>query len=188
MRKRRGFSMVEVLVSMFLMLLFLSATQVMFVSGYKTMSTGTQTAQMFRSAAIGFDELNRELRLCEALYNPSAASLAAGYAPRQGVNVPLTFRRYDTNWGSEVPVGFTMNDTSHTFIRVIYDPTTFNASHTSTWTVANPATQILTLSLSVQNLDFTYVNNNGVFVQSTMASFPISTVFPLESTVGVKGL
>ncbi len=48
---------------------------------------------MYRSAAIGFDEANREMRLCEQLYSPTTAVLAAGYAPRQGVNNPLVFRR-----------------------------------------------------------------------------------------------
>lgn len=188
-RDGQGFTLVEVSVSMFLMCLVLMAVETVFVSGYAASNAGTQTAQMFRSAAIGFDEIGRELRLCDKIYYPDTPTLSGGYAPRQGTNLPFVFRRYQAQSNSEVAVGFTMNDQSHTFVRVVYDPA-FDPAQLSTWTVSDPSVQILTLSQSVQSLNVTLTTmpSSDRFVQVDMASFPQAAIFPMESTLPIRGL
>jgi hypothetical protein len=188
MKTRGGFNLLEIIVSMALMVLCLCAMQSVFVAGFQASSSGTKATQMFRSAAIGFDEASRELRQCEKVYAPDAASLAAGYAPRQGVTRPLVFRRYDARTGQKIAVGLTMSDKAHTFLRVVYDPS-FNPADATTWQVSDPTHQILTLSQSVQNLAFkTTTSQSIVFIQMDIASYPESALFPIESTVPLRGL
>lgn len=198
---KRGVTLAETLVAVFLFGIFLTGISIIFVRGYQVFQHGTGEAFQFRAASLGFDELNRELRMCQQLYSPYPlpSPLPYAYPPpptqsiKQGVNAPLVFKRYDANTAASNPlspyvaVGFTL-DRSQNMLRMIYDPW-FNPAIPATQTISDPDTQITRLASSVQNFQVTVWSVNGQsFLQVNLTSYPDSAVFPMQSLVGVKSL
>lgn len=199
--RTRGLTLAETLVALFLFGIIMTGVGVIFVRGYNIFQHGTSESFQFRAAAIGFDRMDRELRMCEQLYFPSPlpSPLPYLYPPppqtsiKQGVNKPLVFKRFDANAAASTPSSpyvtsaFTVSP-SQNLLRIIYDPG-FNPAVPATQTISDPSRQITTFASSVQNFQVTVRSVNGQsFLQVNLTSYPDGAVFPMQSLVGVKSL
>ena len=136
--RRRGTTLIEVLIAAGLFLLSLILCGQLSVLGMRSQSTTVDKNQAFRWATAGVDQLNRDLAHTTQIYLPVELSDSkfVGTAAHPGgpqvfhpvATKPLVVQSSSINGGPTV-VGYWWDSTNSTLTRVPYDPNYTIASH-----------------------------------------------------------
>lgn len=121
--KRKGMSLIEVLVAGSVMALFVSMVGFTLVAAYRTHAKNSQHISYTRKGMIGISYLGRELKMSKEIYSPPLSIWVEGgsYAPIKGVTPPLVFKRYNAGTEQDIQVAYQLNPDTKELERFLYD-------------------------------------------------------------------
>ncbi|MFH1454471.1 MAG: prepilin-type N-terminal cleavage/methylation domain-containing protein [Armatimonadota bacterium] len=156
MKKNRGVTLIEVLISSAIFLMFLTAIYSCFVIGmraYNDLAGSKDKTFLFRRACLALDLISSEIRQAESIYLPGNISLLEypnSYAPVTGdpsaYTPPFIFKKWNNLDSRYEAIGYQLDKNSKQLERIIY--------YDETFTVADPAKQIKILTKSAGSLKF----------------------------------
>ena len=129
MRRPRGVTLIELLISCGLFILALVVIGQLTVRAMSSRSQTEDKNQVFRAATIVLDQMQRDLEHAEAIYSPYAVSDVQGlYHPGDADAALVLYTQ-----GSASPVvGYCWNKTAKTLTRALYEPA-FDPKVSSSW-------------------------------------------------------
>jgi type II secretory pathway component PulJ len=180
---RGGFTLVEIVLAMFVFGFILVAVGDTVVAAYQNHENRTGDINMMRQGAIAMDTLERELRMCESVYypdpdpshhgggipynqasawSPSWTANGPGFPawqPLKSTNTPFIFTYYQQTAKSEIVVGYWLNDSDNCVERLVYPTTGQSDFYPSP---PPPASPPQVLASNVQSFSFYELNQNTV--------------------------
>lgn len=123
MRRRRGHTVIEVLVTGVLFLMVLIMCGELAIRGMRIKTQTEDKNQAFRTATIALDQLNRDLLHCDAVLLPAAP--VADDTPLQpgvGNEKPLVIRSNPVGAGPASVIGYRYDPAGQTLVRLLYQP------------------------------------------------------------------
>jgi type II secretory pathway pseudopilin PulG len=132
MRRQAGATLIELLISCGLFILALVVIGQLTVRAMTTRSQTEDKNQVFRSATIVLDQMQRDLEHAEAIYSPNPPSDPQGIYHPGDVDAPLLLH---TQGSVSSVVGYRWDKTAKTLTRTLYDPSFGDPAVATSWVV-----------------------------------------------------
>ncbi|MBM3463237.1 MAG: hypothetical protein FJX76_14130 [Armatimonadetes bacterium] len=184
-RALRGFTLLEVCITIGLLMLFLIMLGDCMAAAYRATNKSTQSVSNYRLAVTALDALGRELRACTTVYSPNPATLNPGVVITPNRAKPLIFRYNDA--GVSTVAMWWFEEEPQKLYRVRYQMT-YEYGKPSTYKLqgGDPAAGRVMLrmvtAVVLEKLDPTSTNDvNMLRVRATMAG--MDSLLTVEASV-----
>lgn len=197
----KGMSLIEVIISSCLLLLITVMIAQCLITGMKTYNRNTKGTNNFRSATLGLDVIETELRQCQEIYFPADQTVlkksglrGTGYMPGKNGTPPFIFKRFIQKTNTLEVIAYTINYNNNKLIRMIYN-NDFDKTNSATWNTFNSYSQdeknkrTKILSTNVQDLEFQFGTTGKYYTKLLLiyfTSFPDKTYLPLQTKVNLR--